>query len=137
MGSDVQHPMHHLFEAARDAMAKSHSPYSQFPVGAALLTAEGAIHTGANMEVISYPEGWCAETSALAHYVMAGGGTITDVAVIAENKARVTPCGGCRQRLAEFAGPDTRLHLCDKTGIVETVFLKDLFPMGFEAEVLR
>ena len=68
--------MHGLFRAARDAMAKSHSPYSDFPVGAAILTANGKVYTGANMEVISFPEGWCAETSALAHYVMGGRGTI-------------------------------------------------------------
>ena len=86
--------MHGLFEAARDAMAKSHSPYSDFPVGAAILTAEGKVYTGANMEVISYPEGWCAETSALAHYVMGGRGTITDIAVVAVKKDRITPCGG-------------------------------------------
>lgn len=129
--------MHGLFQAARDAMAKSHSPYSDFPVGAAILTTEGTVYTGANMEVISYPEGWCAETSALAHYVMGRRGTITDVAVVAQKKDRITPCGGCRQRLAEFAGPETRLHLCDQTGIVETVLLKDIFPMGFEAEALR
>ena len=132
-----EHPMHGLFQAARDAMAKSHSPYSDFPVGAAILTADGKVYTGANMEVISYPEGWCAETSALAHYVMGGRGTITDIAVVAAKKDRITPCGGCRQRLAEFAGPETRLHLCDRDGVTETVLLKDIFPMGFEAEALR
>ena len=137
MAETGAHPVHALFEAARAAMGKAHAPYSQFRVGAAILTGDGTVHAGANMEVISYPEGWCAETSALAHYVMAGGGTITDIAVVAEKKDRITPCGGCRQRLAEFAGPDTRLHLCDQTGIVETVLLKDIFPMGFEAEALR
>jgi cytidine deaminase len=131
------HPMHSLFEAARAAMARCHTPYSHFPVGAALLTSDGRVFAGANMEVISYPEGWCAETSALAHFVMAGGGTITDIAVCAEKKDRITPCGGCRQRLAEFAGPDTRLHLCDQSGIVETVTIAEIFPRGFEAEALR
>ena len=126
-----------LFEAARAAMAKSHSPYSHFPVGAALRTDDGRIYAGCNIEVISYPEGWCAETTALSQFVMGGGGRITEIAVIAEKKAAVTPCGGCRQRLAEFAGPDTRLHLCDTGGIVETITLADLFPRGFEAEVLK
>lgn len=128
---------HDLFEAARAAMAKAHVPYSKFPVGAAIRTGDGRIHSGANIEVISYPEGWCAETTALSHFVMAGGGTIAEIAVIAEKKAKVTPCGGCRQRLAEFAGPDARLHLCDETGVVETVMLKDIFPRGFEAKALR
>lgn len=128
---------HDLFEAARSAMAKAHAPYSKFPVGAAIRCDDGRVFTGANIEVISYPEGWCAETTALGHYVMAGGGKITEIAVIAEKKAKVTPCGGCRQRLAEFAAPDTPLHLCDDTGVVETVRLKDIFPYGFEAEALK
>lgn len=128
---------HDLFLAARAAMAKAHAPYSKFPVGAALRTEDGRVYSGANIEVISYPEGWCAETTALSHFVMAGGGTIAEIAVIAEKKAKVTPCGGCRQRLAEFAGPETKLHLCDETGVVETVTLQDVFPRGFEAEALK
>lgn len=128
---------HDLFQAAQTAMAKAYAPYSKFPVGAAIRTEDGRVFSGCNIEVISYPEGWCAETTALGHYVMAGGGRITEIAVIAEKKAKVTPCGGCRQRLAEFAGPDTPLHLCDSTGVVETVRLKDIFPLGFEAEVLK
>jgi cytidine deaminase len=125
-----------LYHAAREAMGRHRATYSQFPVGAAILTEEGTIFTGANIEVISYPEGWCAETTALSHYVMGGGGAITDICVIAEKKARCTPCGGCRQRLAEFAPAHARLHLCDMNGIVETVTMADIFPMGFEAEVL-
>lgn len=128
---------HDLFEAARAAMAKSYSPYSAFPVGAAIRTADGRVFSGCNIEVIAYPEGWCAETTALSHLVMAGGGKIAEIAVVAEKKAKVTPCGGCRQRLAEFAGPEAKLHLCDETGIVETTTLGALFPRGFEAEVLK
>ena len=75
---------HDLFEAAKAAMAKAYAPYSKFPVGAALRTEDGRIFTGANVEVASYPEGWCAETTALGHYIMAGGGRITEIAVIAE-----------------------------------------------------
>lgn len=129
--------LHNLFDAARMAMAKSHSPYSNFPVGAALLCDDGRVFSGANIEVISYPEGWCAETTAIAHLVMAGGGTVTDIAVVAEKKDLITPCGGCRQRLAEFAGANARIHLCNQDGIVETITLSELFPRGFEAEVLR
>jgi cytidine deaminase len=125
-----------LFDAAFAAMQKAHAPYSQFPVGAAVRTSDGRIYSGCNIEVISYPEGWCAETTTLSHFVMGGGGTITDILVVAEKKAKCTPCGGCRQRLAEFAGPETRLHLCDNNGIVETLTMKEIFPHGFEAEVL-
>ena len=73
-----------LFAAAREAMANSHSPYSSFPVGAALLSGSGAIFAGCNIENASYPEGWCAETSAISHLVMAGENRITEILVVAE-----------------------------------------------------
>src|SRR5690606_31415592 len=118
-------------------MAKAHAPYSKFPVGAALRTEDGRVFSGCNIEVASYPEGWCAETTALGHYIMGGGGRITGIAVVAERMARITPCGGCRQRLAEFAGPDTKLFLCDETGVVETVTMGDMLPLGFEGGTLK
>src|SRR5688572_33469648 len=108
---------HDLFLAAKAAMQKAHAPYSRFPVGAAIRTEDGRIFAGANIEVASYPEGWCAETTAIGHYIMGGGGKITEIAVIAEKMIKVTPCGGCRQRLAEFAGPSTKLYLCDESGV--------------------
>ncbi len=128
---------HDLFEAARAAMEKAHAPYSKFPVGAAIRTSDGRIYAGANMEVASYPEGWCAETTALGHYLMDGGGEIAEVAVVAEKMNRITPCGGCRQRLAEFANRATKLHLCDDKGIVETTTLGALLPYGFSGETLK
>ena len=120
-----------LFEAARTAMQNAYAPYSKFPVGAAILTDSGKVFAGANMENASYPEGWCAEVSAIAHMVMAGERRIKEVAVIAEKMPRITPCGGCRQRLKEFGTADTLVHLCDDTGIVETVTLGDLLPKAF------
>lgn len=124
-----------LFEAARAAMAKAHAPYSHFPVGAAIRGDDGRIHTGANIEVVSFPEGWCAETTAIGHLVMAGGRRIEEVAVVAERLPGCTPCGGCRQRLAEFGDADTKVHLCDTDGIIETVRLGDLLPKAFDAEL--
>jgi cytidine deaminase len=132
----ARHLSHDLFEAANAAMAKCHAPYSKFPVGAAIRTEDGRVFSGGNIECVSYPEGWCAETTALAHFVMAGGGRITDICVTAERMDRITPCGGCRQRLAEFAPGDARLHLTDRNGIVETVTLRDMLPMGFKTELL-
>lgn len=126
-----------LFVAAREAMAHAYAPYSKFPVGAALLTTDGRVFTGANIEVASYPEGWCAETTALGHYVMAGGGRLAEIAVVAEKMDRITPCGGCRQRLAEFADPQTKLHLCDQNGIVETVTMAEILPFGFKGDTLK
>lgn len=118
-------------------MTKAYAPYSSFPVGAALRTADGRIFAGANIENASFPEGWCAETTALSHLVMAGGGRITEILVVAEKMRKVTPCGGCRQRLAEFAGPDTPLHLCDNNGVVETTTLGALLPLGFSGDTLK
>lgn len=123
-----------LFEAARAAMQQAHVPYSAFPVGAAILTDIGQVFSGCNIENASYPEGWCAETSAIAHMVMAGGRRIAEVAVIAEKMPKVTPCGGCRQRLREFGSAATRIHLCDKEGVVETVTLGELLPKAFELD---
>jgi cytidine deaminase len=120
-----------LFAAARAAMGQAHVPYSQFPVGAAIRSESGAIFAGCNIENASFPEGWCAETSAIAHMVMAGERRIAEVAVVAEKMPRITPCGGCRQRLKEFGTAATRVHLCDERGIVETVALGDLLPKAF------
>ncbi|HMM64242.1 MAG TPA: cytidine deaminase [Mesorhizobium sp.] len=128
---------HDLFLAAKAAMAKAHAPYSKFPVGAALRTEDGRVFTGANIEVASFPEGWCAETTALGHYVMGGGGRITEIAVVAERMARITPCGGCRQRLAEFARSDAKLYLCDETGVVQTVTMGEMLPYSFRGDTLK
>jgi cytidine deaminase len=128
---------HDLYLAAKTAMEKAYAPYSKFPVGAAISTEDGQIYSGANIEVASYPEGWCAETTALGHYIMGGGGKITGIAVIAEKMIKVTPCGGCRQRLAEFASPSTKLYLCDDAGVVETVTMADMLPYGFRGDTLK
>ena len=128
---------HDLFEAAKAASEKAQCTYSDFPVGAAILAENGQLFTGANIEVISYPEGWCAETTAISHMVMAGQVRILEVAVYAPKKPLITPCGGCRQRLAEFGANDPILHLCDEMGVRESMPLSKLFPRGFEAEVLR
>ena len=123
-----------LFNAARAVMANAHAPYSKFPVGAALRSTSGAIYVGCNVENASYPEGWCAETGAIAAMIAAGETVIAEIAVVAEQMPLITPCGGCRQRLAEFAGPDARIHLCDASGIIETVTLGELLPRAFAVE---
>ncbi len=128
---------HDLFLAAREAMSKAHAPYSKFPVGAALRTGDGRVFSGCNIEVASFPEGWCAETTALGHYIMGGGGRIAEIAVVAERMDRITPCGGCRQRLAEFSDADTKLFLCDQTGVVETVTMGQMLPYGFKGSILK
>ncbi len=115
-------------------MANSHSPYSKFPVGAAIRTPNGTIYAGCNVENASYPEGWCAETSAIGQMVSAGEKKISEILVLAEKKTKATPCGGCRQRISEFGDANTPVHLCDNNGIVETLTLAELLPASFDLE---
>ncbi len=124
-----------LFNAAKKAMGNCHAPYSEFPVGAALRTKSGKIFAGCNVENASFPEGWCAETSAIAQMVSDGEKQISEILVLAEKKPKITPCGGCRQRIAEFANGQTKVHLCDTSGIVETLPLAQLLPLNFELEL--
>ncbi|MEN3792908.1 cytidine deaminase [Fulvimarina sp. MAC3] len=127
-----------LFAKAKSAMRKAHAPYSKFPVGAALRTSDGRIYAGCNVESVSFPEGWCAETTAIGHLVMDGGGRIAEIAVVAEKLPACSPCGGCRQRIAEFASAETRVHLCDVDGgVIKTVTMGDLLPLAFDTEELR
>jgi cytidine deaminase len=134
-----------LFSAASAARAKAHAPYSRFPVGAALVDDDGRIHAGCNIENAAYPEGWCAETTAIGHLVMAGGRRIVEALVVADriDRERIpggrfcTPCGGCRQRLSEFAGPDVKVHACDPDGASQTFLMRDLLPAGFSLETDR
>jgi cytidine deaminase len=126
-----------LFEAAREARDRAYAPYSDHAVGAALRTEAGTIHVGCNVENASFPEGWCAETSAIAAMIAASGSDpgrrIAAICVVAEPIAGrlVTPCGGCRQRLAEFARPDTLVHIADPDGVGRTFRLGDLLPEAF------
>jgi homotetrameric cytidine deaminase len=119
-----------LVGAARDAMARAYVPYSRFQVGAALRDETGAIHAAANVENAAYPQGQCAEASAIGMLVAAGGHRVREVAVMADTDL-ITPCGGCRQRLSEFASADTPVHLCGPEGVRRTVTLGDLLPLGF------
>jgi homotetrameric cytidine deaminase len=120
-----------LLRAAEAVMARAHVPYSHFPVGAALRTPDGAIHVAANVENAAYPQGQCAEASAIGVMVAAGATEIAEVAVVAERLDICPPCGGCRQRLSEFASPDTRVHLGRPGGPRRTLTMGELLPLGF------
>lgn len=120
-----------LFEAAKAVRARAHAPYSRFPVGVAIRTASGAVFVGANVENASFPEGWCAETSALSAMVAAGEREVVEVLVIAEHPEPITPCGGCRQRLAEFGRASTVVHAAGPDGLRATWTLGELIPHAF------
>jgi len=127
---------HDLFEAARAAMAHAYAPYSKFPVGAAIRAEDGKIYAGANIENISFPQGWCAEPTAISHMIMAGATKIVEMAVIAEKLPLCPPCGGCRQKIAEFASAKTPVYLCDETGVKKTMTMEELLPHGFATDVI-
>lgn len=127
---------HDLFEAARDAMKFAHAPYSKFPVGAAIRANDGRIYTGANIENLSFPQGWCAEPTAIGCMVMGGGKKIIEMAVIAEKLALCPPCGGCRQKISEFASADTKIYLCDEVGVQKTMTMDELLPLSFKTDIL-
>ena len=125
-----------LLEAARGARAYAHAPYSKFAVGAALQDEQGRIHAGCNVENAAYPQGLCAEAVALGHLVLAGGRRITAVAVVGEGAGLVTPCGGCRQKLREFAGDAVQIVVGDMTRQRARFTLGELLPASFGPENL-
>ena len=127
---------HELFEAARAAMAHAHAPYSKFPVGAAIRADDGKIYAGANIENLSFPQGWCAEPTAIGCMIMGGGRKIVEMAVIAEKLPLCPPCGGCRQKISEFATGSTPIYLCDETGVKKTMTMEELLPASFQTEIL-
>ncbi len=126
-----------MIRLAQRAMANAHCPYSNFPVGACLRTASGQLFAGCNVENASFPEGWCAETSAIAAMVLAGETHIEEVVVITTGSEPCAPCGGCRQRLAEFSSSDTEIHLCDPEGVRLTITLGELLPRAFDGSQLE
>ncbi len=120
-----------MLDLARKAMARAHAPYSKFQVGAVIKGAGGKLYAGCNVENAAYPEGWCAEASAIAAMVMDGETRIAEVAVMGRGDDLVTPCGGCRQRIREFAGETTPVHVCNEDGVRRTLTLGELLPLSF------
>ncbi|MBV8218266.1 MAG: cytidine deaminase [Solirubrobacterales bacterium] len=126
-----------LLHAASGAMENAYAPYSQFKVGAAVRAPSGAVYSGANVENVAYPQGQCAEASAIGALVAAGESAITAVAVVAERLEVCTPCGGCRQRLSEFGGVDTPVYLGRPGSEPLTTTLGELLPGAFDREALQ
>jgi homotetrameric cytidine deaminase len=120
-----------LLAMARAAAGRAYAPYSRFPVGAAVRTADGRRYAGANVENAAYPQGQCAEASAIGAFVAGGGGAIAEVVVAAPSRELCTPCGGCRQRLREFAPEHAPIHLADLERVRRTTTLAELLPLSF------
>ena len=130
--------MRDLIDAAVAARKMAHAPYSKFYVGAAMRDEQGRVHAGANIENAAYPQGWCAECSAISHLIMAGGKHITEVAVLGNGDTLCTPCGGCRQKIREFAGGEVKIHCCTEGGkLLQSFTLEELLPASFGPEHLK
>jgi cytidine deaminase len=121
-----------MLRLALGVRERAHAPYSGFRVGACIKGASGGYHTGCNVENASYPEGSCAETGAIAAMVADGKRRIAQVLVVADGERLCTPCGGCRQRLAEFADPDTPVTVYGPEGFRARFALRELLPHAFD-----
>lgn len=120
-----------LSELAFSAQSKSYSPYSKFKVGAALITDGEQLFSGCNVENASYPLGQCAESSAISAMINGGGSRIKEILIASPNDDFCAPCGGCRQKIREFADGNTLVHLVTKHGKVKTVTISELLPLAF------
>ncbi|MCK5576156.1 MAG: cytidine deaminase [Sphingomonadales bacterium] len=120
-----------LLKAAQNARQNAYAPYSNFQVGAAIRTDDGQIYAGSNVENAAYPESQCAEATAIGHMISNGGRAIEEVLIIGPSSDNIVPCGGCRQRLMEFANADTKIHCADKDGRIKTHTLGSLLPHAF------
>jgi len=120
-----------LDQAAKEIREKAYAPYSGFKVGAALRADNGEIFAGVNVENAAYPEGTCAEAGAIAAMVAGGEREITEVYVIADSPRPVPPCGGCRQKIAEFAKPEVKVTLATTRGAEMTYTVAELLPGAF------
>jgi cytidine deaminase len=125
-----------LLDAAVAVRANAHVPYSHFPVGAAILTRSGRVFTGCNVENAAYPEGMCAEASAIGAMASAGERVIDTIVVVGDADLLTTPCGGCRQKIREFADGDTVVHAAGPEGIRATYSIAELLPDSFGPEHL-
>ncbi len=126
-----------LIDAALVARLRAHAPYSRFQVGAALRCADGSLHGGCNVENAAYPQGVCAEAGAISAMVLHGGRRIIELVVAAAGPAPCPPCGGCRQKIREFALPDAAIVMVDEHGaVLLRRTLGDLLPHAFGPELL-
>ncbi len=125
-----------LIETARAVRENAHAPYSKFKVGAAVQAASGTIYVGCNVENVAYPEGTCAEAGAIAAMIAGGDTRIAAVAVIADSPQPVSPCGGCRQKIAEFADGDVVVTLATTDGTVLDTTVGKLLPGSFDADYM-
>ncbi len=122
--------------ATKEAMSKAYVPYSNYPVGALIVTDNGNTYSGCNVENASYPLGNCAEASAIASMVISGEKKIKMIYVMTKNDEGGIPCGGCRQRIREFSDENTQIIMCSPDGVQQRINLSELLPNSFGPEHL-
>jgi cytidine deaminase len=123
-------------KATKQAMAMAYAPYSNYPVGALVVTEDGQTFAGCNVENASYPEGNCAEMAAIAAMVVAGHQRIKTIYIMSQDAQGATPCGGCRQRIREFSDNNTPIVLCSPMGVQQRLSMAQLLPHAFGPEFL-
>lgn len=125
-----------LLKAASEVRLRAHAPYSRFKVGAAILSPSGQVHIGCNVENAAYPQGTCAEAGAISAMIAAGDTQIAEILVIADCPQPVPPCGGCRQKIAEFAGPQIKVRMYTTAGRSMTMTVAEMLPGAFDASFM-
>ncbi|MFB4169182.1 cytidine deaminase [Virgibacillus sp. JSM 102003] len=125
-----------LIQEAITIRNKAYVPYSKFPVGAALLTKTGKIYTGCNIENAAYPVSCCAERVAIFKAIADGESDFKEMAVVADTKRPVPPCGSCRQVMSEFFDEKLTIHLTNLHNNIKTVTMDELLPFSFQPEDL-
>jgi cytidine deaminase len=120
-----------MIKAARAVRERAYAPYSNFRVGACLESEGGKLYVGCNVESAAYPQGQCAEAAAISAMIAGGDQRIRAIVVMGGGEELCSPCGGCRQRLVEFAKPATPVHICGPEGLRQTVTLGELLPLAF------
>lgn len=126
-----------MLQTAREAMDRAYIPYSHFAVGAVIKAQSGRLYAGCNVENAAYPAGSCAEQGAISAMVLGGDTKILEIVVMGNGEHLVSPCGSCRQRIREFAVPETIIHICDRNGIRKSMSLDELLPVSFGPENLE
>jgi cytidine deaminase len=126
-----KHHVQELFEQALAVQARAYAPYSHFLVGAAILSPSGNIYVGCNVENAAYPVGNCAEASAIAAMIAGGEKEIVALVTICDSTEVGTCCGGCRQRVREFAKSDTSIYACGPDGVRAIFTMEQLLPTSF------
>lgn len=124
-----------MFNEALKVREQAHAPYSGFKVGTCICCEDGRLFSACNVENIAYPQSQCSEASAIGVMVAAGERRIVEVMIVADGEALCTPCGGCRQRLSEFADPEAVIHIADLNGVRASFTLGELLPHAFDFDL--